>query len=449
MQTRWSRPGRTSLWVLCGLAASLAITGCRSAAAPIEPVSVGGAHGTLNAPLYGRDDPTLAEAVGVGAVQLDPATGHVTGMLARSWSHDRAARVFTFRLRRGLAADLVARWKAVVRAHPEALPGLVSASAVSPRVVVVHLAAPDPGWASYLTQPVAWLPSGGSYRIASRGRSSLDLVRNPDFPGPAPSIERIHLHVYAPDDLNHAFADYRAGRLDFARVPPGQISLVKSDPRLAAGLISQPRLELVAVGIGKLTAGVRHAVALATPAEASAADVAPGSSIAADGLIPQGLPQYLPAASPYPFDPAAARSLLVSPPSNLRLAYPDDPFHRRIAGVVLGGYAAAGLRVRPFPIAPARYSPAAAARRAPLWLIDSSAAAPSAEGMLGALAVAAPGAGIRRLGDPDEVQRMVLADARIAPLRYELSSILVDRRVRLASVDVMGVERLDRFAIAR
>ena len=69
--------------------------------------------------------------------------------------------------------------------------------------------------------------------------------------------------------------------------------------------------------------------------------------------------------------------------------------------------------------------------------------------MLGALAVAAPGAGIRRLGDPDEVQRMVLADARIAPLRYELSSILVDRRVRLASVDVMGVERLDRFAIAR
>jgi hypothetical protein len=178
--------------------------------------------------------------------------------------------------------------------------------------------------------------------------------------------------------------------------------------------------------------------------------VAPGSSVAADGLIPQGLSAYLPGASPYPFDPAAARTALAGrPTANLRLAYPDDAFHRRIAGVVLGGFAAAGLRVRPDPIAPARYSPAVAARRAPLWLIDATATAPSAEGMLGALAVAVPAAGIRRIGDPDAIQRRVLGAARIAPLRCERSSIIVDRRVRLASVDVMGVARLDRFALAR
>jgi hypothetical protein len=435
--------------VLGVLAGSLLVAACRSSAAPAQPPSTGPSHGTLNAPLYGRADPALAEAVGVGAVQLDPATGRVIAGLARTWSHDRTATRFTFRLRRGVAVQLAARWKAVRRARPAALPGLVSATAVTPRVVSVRLAAPDPDWVAYLAQTPTWLPSGGPYNVASRDATTVDLVRNPGFAGPPASIGRIHLHVYAADGVNAAFADFRAGRLDFARVPPGQIALVKSDPRLSAGLISQPRLELVAVGIGALAPGLRRAVALATPAEAAAADVAPGSSVTADGLIPPGLRDYLPEASPYAFDPAAARAAVVGPVPKLRLAYPDDAFHRRIAGVVLGGFAAAGLRVRPLPIAPGRYSPAAAGRRAPLWLIDATAAAPSAEGMLGALAVAAPAAGIRRLGNPDVIQRAVLAAARIAPLRYELSSILVDRRVRLASLDVMGVPRLDRFALAR
>ena len=154
--------------------------------------------------------------------------------------------------------------------------------------------------------------------------------------------------MYAPDDLNHAFADYRAGR-SISAAFAGQISLVKSDPRLAAAGRSPATLELVAVGIGKLTAGVSMRSRWPAPAEASAADVAPGSSIAADGLIPQGLPQYLPAASPYPFDPAAARSLARHPTFEPAAGYPDDPFHRRIAGVVLGGYAAAGLRSTSVP----------------------------------------------------------------------------------------------------
>jgi ABC-type transport system substrate-binding protein len=446
VQTRWSSFGRSSPWALVALAASLALSGCRSAAAPAAPLSSGPSHGTLNAPLYGRGDPALAEAVRAGAVQLDPATGRVVAALARSWSHDRAATQFTFRVRPGAAAQLAARWTAVRQADPTALPGLVSAAAVGPRVVSVRLEAPDRGWVAYLAQPVTWLPFGGPYKIASRGPASIDLVRNPGFAGPPAAIGQIHLHVYAADDLNGAFADYRAGRLDFARVPPGQISLVKSDPKLAGGLISQPRLELVAVGIGALAPGMRRAIALATPADASAADVAPGSSIAADGLIPQGVADYLPGASPYRFDPAAARAAAGSPLPKLRLAYPDDAFHRRIAGVVLGGFAAAGLRVLPQPIAPARYSPRAA-HRTPLWLIDATAAAPSAEGMLGALAVVAPAAGIDRVGDPDVIQRRVLAAARVAPLRYELSSLVVARRVRVASVDVMGVVRLDRFSL--
>ena len=80
MQTRWSSAGRTSLWVLGGLAASLRDHGLPvGRRAACEPVSVGGGAWNPQRSAVRADDPTLAEAVGVGAVQLDPATGHVTG----------------------------------------------------------------------------------------------------------------------------------------------------------------------------------------------------------------------------------------------------------------------------------------------------------------------------------------------------------------------------------
>ena len=155
--------------------------------------------------------------------------------------------------------------------------------------------------------------------------------------------------MYPAGDLDRAFADFRAGRLDYAAIPPGQIALAKSDPKLARDVVSQPRLELIAVGIGMLAPELRRAVALATPAEAAAADVGPGSGIPADGLLPQGLADYLPRASPYQFDPAAARAAASGSVPALRLAYPDDAFHRRIAGVVLGGFALAGPAGRAAP----------------------------------------------------------------------------------------------------
>ena len=177
------------------------------------------------------------------------------------------------------------------------------------------------------------------------------------------------------------------------------------------------------------------------------ADVGPGSAIPADGLLPQGLADYLPKASPYRFDPAAARAAASGRVPELRLAYPDDAFHRRIAGVVLGGFALAGLRVEPHPIRPARYRPAVVARANPLWLIDVSTRAPSSQGMLSAVALAAPEAGIRPTGDPGEVQRKALTEARIAPLRYELTTYAVRPRVSTFALDVTGVTHLAQSAV--
>ncbi len=239
-------------------------------------------------------------------------------------------------------------------------------TAVGRRVVLVRLAAGDPGWPAYLADPVTWLDSGGAYRIVARSpkhhrvgaKSRLRRAARPRSGECTCTCTRRAISTAR-------LPTSARGRLDYAAIPPGQIALAKSDPKLAREVVSQPRLELIAVGIGTLAPELRRAVALATPADAAAADVGPGSAVPADGLLPQGLADYLPRASPYRFDPGAARAAASGSVPELRLAYPDDAFHRRIAGVVLGGFALAGLRVEPHPIRPARYRPALVARAEP------------------------------------------------------------------------------------
>ena len=87
------------------------------------------------------------------------------------------------------------------------------------------------------------------------------------------------------------------------------------------------------------------------------------------------------------------------------------------------------------------------ARQYPLWLIDVSTRAPSSQGMLSALALAAPQAGIQPAGDPGEVQRTALAEARIAPLRFELTTYAVRPRVSTFALDVTGVTHLAQSAV--
>ena len=199
----------------------------------------------------------------------------------------------------------------------------------------------DPGWPAYLADPATWLDSGGPYRIAAADTDHHRAGAKPRLRGAGPApIRRVHLHLYPAGDLDRAFADFRAAGSTTPLIPPGQIALAKSDPKLAREVVSQPRLELIAVGIGTLAPELRRAVALATPADAAAADVGPGSAVPADGLLPQGLAEYLPgprrtASTPRPPAPQPRRRV-----PELRLAYPDDAFHRRIAGVVLGGFAA-------------------------------------------------------------------------------------------------------------
>ncbi len=282
MQTRWSSAGRSPLWALVALASILPLAGCRPP--PRRRRSPRPAIPTASCmrPCTAPRDPTLATAVGLGLVQLDPASGRITGELARSWRHNRGFTRYRFRLRQGLATAVAARLTAV------RLPGLASATAAGARTVSIRLAAPDPGCVAYLGQPGHL----ASLRRALPDRSSIGQHHHarakPRVRGAGPADPAGEPARLPGRRRRRRLRRFPRGRLDYALVPPGQISLAQSDPKLARGLISQPRLELVAVGIGPLAPGLRRAVALATPASAASADVGPGSSIARRRADPPG-----------------------------------------------------------------------------------------------------------------------------------------------------------------
>ncbi len=390
MLTRWSSA------LLAG--ALLAAAGCRGGVAAVVPTQVD--HGgTLDAPLYGAADPTLAHAVHGALVRLDPANGRVVPDLASGWAHDTADRRWTFHLRSGTDGRPFAR--ALGR-----LPA-VTAVTLGAGVLTVQLSRPTVDLPARL---VAVLAGPGPFRIARRTPSEIDLGRDPAYPGRPVSLAAVRLHVYPADGQPQAFVDFRAGRLDYAAVPPGQIDLARGDPALAPDIVTQPRLQLIALAVStRLDPNLQRAIALATPGSAVVAQVGDGSLVGADGVVPLGLPGRPAPAPLQAYDPARARSL-AGAAAALRVAYPNDPFHRRIAAVLLGGMRAAGLRFRPEPDAAA----------GDIVLVDVSCPAPSLPSCRQAL-------------------RARVAGAAVVPVAFVQTVWAVSGRLMRFAVDIQGV----------
>ena len=234
MQTRWSRPGAPQPVVLCGLAASLRSRAAgrlprRSSRCPRRPCAWHPQRSAVRRRMTRR----WQRRSGVGAGSARPRDRDVDrACLRAAGATTGASRCYTFRLRRGLAADLVGTMEGGRASPPRriararfGLGGFAPGGGGAPGGARSWL-----GLLSHPTRGVATqrrlLPnresSGDRASIWSEIPTSRDRHRR---------SERVHLHVYPPTTSTHAFADYRAGRLDYARVPPGQISLVKSDPR--------------------------------------------------------------------------------------------------------------------------------------------------------------------------------------------------------------------------
>ena len=148
MQTPWSSSRRPTAGAAIVLAATLAVTGCRSDAPPAAPRPAP-SHGCLNAPLYGPMTlllPRLSDSGGAARPCHRPPLGGACPKLApQPHPHHLHVSVAAQRGHPGRGA--------VDCSAPPSFPlaaGLRRVTAVGRRVVLVRLAAPAiPAWPAY------------------------------------------------------------------------------------------------------------------------------------------------------------------------------------------------------------------------------------------------------------------------------------------------------------
>ena len=325
-----------------------------------DPVSV--------TPLYGGDPSGIAVERNVfqGLVDADPGTLRVVPSIARSWSSNADGTEWTFHLRprvrfpggdgpvdastfvrdwsllcsRGVASPNAAVLAPVV-GYDDCRRGagtLAGVRATSPYTLTVRLSHPVRDFPAWLVDPATWAfppqlastpaarsafeqhPVGsGPYAVTKLVHSEqpagkapiageVVLNANPAYDGPKPRLAHIDMPVVTPADAARSIAAYRAGRYQVLGVPPAAADVVRADPRFDRQLVAAPRLSLIylrgAPG-AKPLAGAVDAPTVVTQALGKSAQPA-------DGLLPAGMPGYVPgAAHPAPAS-VAGRTITLS-----------------------------------------------------------------------------------------------------------------------------------------
>ena len=159
-----------------------------------------------------RDEIVVARMLFSTPLRTDPGTGALRPGLCTSWRATGATWRLRCRHAGAIAAQL--RRSKLLRARRIAAP--------DPRRLMIVSAAPDPDLPYRLTE-VAAAPPGvpGPFRLVSANRARLVVERN----GLRVEVRRLEPYT--------ALRLFRAGRLDEAPVPLGDIRAEKLDPRLA------------------------------------------------------------------------------------------------------------------------------------------------------------------------------------------------------------------------
>jgi len=186
----------------------------------------------------------------------------------------------------------------------------------------------------------------------------------------------------------------------------------------------------------------RQAIAHANDPVGAAA--ASGGGTPADGLIPVTTPGYVPGATIYGYDPAAASSELGGSSEKVRV-YADDPELTVVAGQVVNALRAVGL-------------PAAVTERAAgaLRVVRLSAAYPSADAIVGPLALGGEARKLleqsrttRDIPNRQELQRATaveeLRSAIVIPLTFSGAPFVVQPGVDGAVFDAAGLPHFNQW----
>jgi oligopeptide transport system substrate-binding protein len=233
-------------------------------------------------------------------------------------------------------------------------PALAASVQLSPLPRALVAAGP----AAYLARPVG----DGPFRLVGRYRPGhvLTLERNPAYTGAAARLDRVSVHV-VPDELT-AWLELQQGRVAFAPVPLDQVAAagavhgVSADGRSRPGLLQGPMLATWEVAFDRRARPAsdpnwRQGFSLAIDRARIAAALA-GTAVPATGLVPPGMPAAgaAPAAcAACGHDPARAKALLAKVQGGrgpVTLRVPADGIDRRIADLIAGDLAAAGVKLQ-------------------------------------------------------------------------------------------------------
>jgi peptide/nickel transport system substrate-binding protein len=456
-----------------------------------DPVSV--------TPLFGGDEAGMVveRNVFAGLVDVDPATLRIVPAIARSWTSSADGRTFTFDLRPGVrfqqgggevtAATFAHDWSllcspaigspnaavlSAVTGYQECRNGARTLSGVRPAgrlKLVVTLQRPFHDFATVLADPATWAfppetaatpaaraafesaPIGaGPYQIESWMRheevpgkaivpGQMVLARNPDYYGDRPHIDRIELPVIDAANPAASFARYRGHKLDVLDVAASQVDIVRADPTFSRQLVGYPRLQLIALVAAGSPAGSapqRAALDAAIDRSAVVSDVFGKSGQAADGLVPQGTPGFLPGVSPpQPSGRSAAAA------GRVTLRRPSQPLLQAIADSLLRQLRAAGAR-------------AELSDHGTYELRVLDAAYPSPDAFVASVATLteapdAPLDAARAASDPlrrdalyVDAERSLLARRAVMPIAFGQTQLLIAPRVRGLLYDALGAPRL-------
>jgi peptide/nickel transport system substrate-binding protein len=282
--------------------------------------------------------------------RLEPA-------LATRWDVSADGRTYTFHLRRGVTFQDGAPFSArdVVHSFTRALdpatrggraepllpihgaaafaagkaPSIAGLVAPNDSTVVITLDQPLAIFPKLLAMPVASiLPANAPVNVGDHpvGTGPWQLVRwkhddyllfarNPSYWGGPPLTDSLEARIIA--EPSTAVAEFEAGNVDVAEIPPDEMESWEADSAKRRLLVSGPSLQLVYVAINT-TRGplrdprVRRAINEAVDTKTILARLVHGQGRLAAGVIPPSLGGADSTRAPYPYDPAAARALLAA-----------------------------------------------------------------------------------------------------------------------------------------
>jgi ABC-type transport system substrate-binding protein len=445
-----------------------------------DPVSV--------TPLYGGDAAGIVveRNVFAGLVDADPSTLRTVPSIARSWSSSAGGRRFTFHLRAGVSfgsgagpvtADTFVQDWSLLCSRQVASPNaavlvavagygactrgagtLSGARATGPLTLVVSLSRPVRDFTSTLVDPATWAfppqlagtaaardaferaPVGaGPFQVESivhsqrpAGRAPVPgevvLTPNPAYFGSPPHVARVVMPVVTQADAARSIAAYRSGSYQVLDVPTAAVDVVRADPGFDRQLVDLPRLSLIYLRASGGSAP-RPALGGAIDPAALVSQALGKSGQPADGLLPVGMPGYIPGVAHFP-----ATSLTAA---RVTLTHVTDP---TLASLTVA--LAQALRAKGAQVSVVRHG---------VWTVSElDLQSATADALLAGLAGpdSPPLAGVEAATGSArdaallDAQRTLLAGGQLVPLAFGQTELLEAPAVHDLGLDALGAPRL-------